>query len=74
MGKYIYIQLLNEGTKVYRPVPASEIETNVYKIGGHQLYNTDDELWEFIPGTVVVVEEQTLEGETVLIAVKEKIE
>jgi len=72
MEKKIYVQLINEVTKVYRPVPAFEIETNVYKLGGHQIYDSDDELWEFTPGTVVIVEERNLEGETVLVATTEK--
>ena len=74
MDKKIYVQLLNEGTKVYRPIQAFEIETNVYKIVDNQIYDSDDEHWEFTPGTVVVVEEQNLEGEDVLIAVRAKIE
>ena len=71
MKKKIYVQLLNEGTKVYRPVSAFEIENNIYKLEGYELYNPDDEVWEFLPGTIVVVEEQYLEGVKVLIAIKE---
>lgn len=47
MDKKIYVQLLNEGTKVYRPIQAFEIETNVYKIVDNQIYDSDDEHWEF---------------------------
>jgi len=72
MENMIYIQLLNEGTKVYRPVPASEIENKVYRIGGEEIYDPDEEVWEFPPGTVVIVEEQILEGENVLLAIKVK--
>lgn len=72
MENMIYVQLLNEGTKVYRPVPASEIENNIYRIGGEEIYDPYEELWEFPPGTVVVVEEQILEGENVLLAIKEE--
>ena len=70
MEKKIYIQLLNEGTKVYRSVPAYEIEKNVYKIGGYEIYDHEDEVWEFSPGTIVIVEKQNLEGETVFVAVE----
>lgn len=70
MKKIIYIQLLNEGTKVYRPVPAREVQSNIYEIGGFEIYDTEDEIWEFTPGTYVLVEEQKLNGEKVLIAIQ----
>lgn len=73
MEKNIYIQLLEEGTKVYRPVPASEIEHNIYEVKGFEVYDPEDEVWEFPPGTQVIVEEQYLDGEHVLVAIKKKM-
>lgn len=70
MEKIIYIQLLNEGTKVYRPVPAFEIRGNIFRIEGHDIYEPESEAWEFPPETKVMVEEQVLGGELVLVAVK----
>jgi hypothetical protein len=72
MEKKIYIQLLNEGTKVYRPVSAFEIGNNVYEVQDREIYNPDDEVWEFIPGTFVIVEEQNHDGEIILVAIKEQ--
>lgn len=72
MEKNIYIQLLEEGTKVYRPVPAIEIENNIYEVQGFEIYDPEDEVWEFKPGVHVIVEEQELDGELVLVAVKEE--
>lgn len=72
MGKTIYIKLLYEGTKVFRPIPARELEKNIYEVRGDEIYDPEDELWEFKPGLYVVVEEQELNGERVLVAVKEK--
>jgi hypothetical protein len=72
-NKTIYIQLLGEGTKVHRPVIASEIGENIYKVGEYKTHD-HDEVWEFIPGTIVVVEEQLLDGENVLVAIKEQKE
>ena len=69
MKEVIYIQLLNEGTTVYRPVRASKIKTNVFKIDNFELYDPDDEIWEFLPGTAVIVEERYIENENVLVAV-----
>ena len=72
MEKKIYIQLLGEGTVVYRPVPAFKLGDNVYRVEGSEIYDPDDEEWEFLPGTVVIVEDRELEGEKVLVAVKNK--
>jgi hypothetical protein len=70
MEKTIYIKLLEEGTKVYKPVPAIKIENNIYKVQGFQLYDPEDEVWEFLPGSYVIVEEQSLNGDSVLVATK----
>ncbi len=72
MEKNIYIHLLDEGTIVYKTVPAIEIEDNIYKVQGSEFYDPEDEVWEFPPETYVLVEEQNIDGENVLVAIKEK--
>ena len=72
MEKNIYIQLLEEGTKVYRPVPSFQIEDNLYEVGGVDFYDPEDEVWEFTPGTYVLVVEKNLDGENVLVAIQEQ--
>ena len=52
MERIIYIQLLEEGTPVYRPVLALSIKGDLYKLGGHELYDPEEEVWEFMPGTL----------------------
>lgn len=69
MENTIYIRLLGEGVLVYRPIHASQIASNVYVVGGYDVYDPDDEEWEFLPGAHVVVDERVLEGEAVLVAV-----
>jgi hypothetical protein len=69
----IYVKLLNEGSLVYRPVPAKAMGDNIYQLGGIELYDPEDELWEFMPGTLIEVEMRNLEGEQKLVAIKEKI-
>jgi hypothetical protein len=71
MEKTIYVQLLDEGTKVYRPVSATKIQKGIYEIKSSEIYNSEDEIWEFPPNTCVIVEEQYLDGENVLVAIKE---
>ena len=70
--KTIYVQLLDEGTKVFRPVNATLVKNNIYKISIEN--KPGDESWEFAPGSYVIVEESVLSRENVLIAVKEHIE
>lgn len=74
MQKDIYIQLLDEGTVVYRPVPALQVNDNVYRLEGYDIYERvkDDEVWEFTPGMVVIVEEKNLSDGAYLVAVREK--
>ena len=72
MEKIIYIQLLDEGTVVYRPVPAIEVAKGIFEIMGSDIYNPEDETWEFPPSTQVLVEEKSLGGENVLVAIKEQ--
>ena len=72
MEKNIYVRLLEEGTKVYRPVPAIETGNHIYKLQGFEIYDREDELWEYTPGTYVLVEEQNLDGENVLVAIQEQ--
>jgi hypothetical protein len=66
----IYVRLLEEGTEVYRPVAATQLESSVYLIDSRASYNTVDETWEFPPGSRVVVIKKVLSGETKLVAVR----
>lgn len=66
----IYVRLLNEGVKVYRPVPAKKMGRSIYQLGGANFYDPNDETWEFLPQSVVRVESQSLNDELVLVAVE----
>ncbi len=69
MKNIIYIKLLNEGSVAYRPVDAIAISENIYELKGNDIYDPEDEEWEFSPGTLVIVEERMLSEKSVLIAV-----
>ncbi len=63
----IYMPLLDEGTDVWRPVDATALKRDVYKVGGQM---DKDEIWAFMPGTIVRCESKVLNnGEAKLIAV-----
>jgi hypothetical protein len=47
----IYVQLLDEGIEVYRPVKAIKIDKNIFKIMEQNTH--DDESWEFNEGDIV---------------------
>jgi hypothetical protein len=59
MATTIFVPLLNEGTDVWRPVKATLISPNTYRIDGEI---PDDEDWAFLPGAVVRCIEKTFTG------------
>ena len=66
----VYVYLLNEGSDVWRPVPAEKVDELIYLLGGTDLYDPDDEEWEFLPGSYVRVAEQQLNDSLCLVAVE----
>jgi len=65
----VYVQLLGEGTVVYRPAPAEPLGARVVRLLIPEGYDPDDENWEFKPGTTVRVEPRSLSEGEVLAAV-----
>ena len=55
---------------MYRPVPAIKLYGSTYRVQGIEVYDPDDEEWEFLPEEVVRVEKKELEGELVFVAVE----
>jgi hypothetical protein len=60
MPETIYVQLLDEGTDVWRPVEATRLADNVFTILG---VIPDDEVWAFPPGSRVLCEPRSAQGE-----------
>ncbi len=63
----IYIELLDEGTRVWRPVAAELQADGSFLISEQEV--PEDEQWQFLPGERVLVEMQEREGAEVLVAV-----
>ncbi len=62
----IYVELLNEGVRVWRPVRAQPLGQERYRLAA----STDpDEHWAFPPGSIVRVERRPLAGCLELVAV-----
>ena len=73
----VYVRLLGEGTEVFRPVPALIFPDSQSVLQGQEIFDPEDENWEFlpgsivrVPGSIVQVEERVLSGERVLVAVR----
>ena len=61
----VYVELLNEGTRCWRPVQAEHMGDSRYLLTGEQ---PDDESWSFSVGDIVRCEFQQLSEGTVLVA------
>lgn len=71
MKHTIYVQLMDEGVAVFRPILAIAIGGKNYKIDDNQsIYNPNDETWEFLPGDIVEVEQRIFDGDVILVASK----
>lgn len=63
----IYIELLEEGTRVWRPVEAERQPNDTFLIVEQEV--PEDEQWQFLPGERVAVEAQEREEGEVFVAV-----
>ena len=60
----VYVKLLNEGTEVFRPTSALEVEKGWFRMLATPDYDPENEQWEFLPGQIVCVEQRRgLSGE-----------
>ncbi|MDR3614183.1 MAG: hypothetical protein P4L53_11520 [Candidatus Obscuribacterales bacterium] len=62
MKAQIYVRLLNEGSDVWKAVPAIRVAGNVYALEGDDIFDPATEEWEFEPGAIVIVEERKFPG------------
>jgi hypothetical protein len=56
----VFVQLLDEGTIVYRPTEAVDLGLGRYRLLPTPDYDPEDETWEFLPGAVVVCSQRWL--------------
>jgi len=64
----IYVALTNEGTKVWRPMWADNLEGNVYRIKSYPTFDPLDEELQFTTGDIVICERQELDNGQCLVA------
>ena len=68
----VYVRLLEEETPTVRPTQAIKVGKGTYKLLPATDYDPEDEIWEFLPGSIVHAEAVTSgNGKKILLA-KEK--
>lgn len=65
----VFVQLLGEGTVVFRPTLGVPLGNGMYRLLPTDDYDPEDESWEFLPGSIVRCEERRINGDQVLVAV-----
>jgi hypothetical protein len=65
----IYVRLLDEGTDCTRPTLGIVLENGLIQLLPTDNYDPDDEHWEFLPGSIVRVQEIRNAGGSYLVAV-----
>ena len=65
----VYVQLLGEGTTVFRPTKALRIRADVVQLLATDDYDPEDEDWEFKPGSIVRIEKHKLSDGKYYVAV-----
>jgi len=65
----IHIRLLHEGTECSRPTQALEVRNGLFKVLPTSNYDSEDEVWEFPPDSIVRSEVRRAEGKEFLLAV-----
>ena len=66
----VYVQLLDEGTVVWRPTTATRVGYDRLLLHAPQDYDPEYEMWEFLPGETVICESRILNGVTELVAIR----
>lgn len=66
----IYVRLLEEGTTVYRQVLALQLSDSTFVISDSNEFDAGDEVWEFPPGSIVIVEAVEIGGSRRLLATR----
>ena len=61
----VYVELLDEGVREWRPVEAERLDDDRYRLVGER---PDDEAWPFTTGDVVRCEMRELGGDIILVA------
>ncbi|MGA2497698.1 MAG: hypothetical protein ABSH20_08145 [Tepidisphaeraceae bacterium] len=70
MSEQIYVALIEEGVRVWRPVQAYRIQGSIFIVERPDDYDPSVETWEFPPGSTVVCEHRQTSDGDILAAVR----
>ena len=65
----IHVRLLNEGTEVARPTKAVRLPNGLFKLLPTPGFDSNNEHWEFPPGSIVAVQSQIWSSGEVMLAI-----
>jgi hypothetical protein len=68
----IYVRLLDEGTACSRPTQALVLGNGLFKLLPTEIYDPEDEHWEFLPGATVRAAKVRDAGRSYLLAVSQE--
>jgi|LauGreDrversion4_2_1035121.scaffolds.fasta_scaffold213330_2 hypothetical protein len=68
----LFVRLLEEGTEVFRPTLAVPLGHEMFRLLPTLDYDPELEIWEFMPGSIVVGVTQKLGDHSVLVATRPK--
>jgi len=67
--KMVCVNLLEEGSTALRETDAIDLGNGMYKLLGTPHYDPEDEIWEFLPGSIVRAKPgKSFRGEDLMIA------
>jgi hypothetical protein len=67
----VYVRLMDEGTDVWRPVPAAALPDGTFRLARPDWYDPNEEVWEFPPhATVKCAAKRFADGKEGLVAVE----
>lgn len=58
----VYVYAFKGGTNSLRPVLAEKVGYDAYKLLSPDEYDPENEKWDFVPGTMVIVKRETSES------------
>ena len=68
----VLVRMLDEGTDVWRPVPAERLGETTYRLAVAP--TPEDETWIFQPGDIVVVEQRQSDNSLIAVALATQLD
>ncbi len=70
----IYVKLLEEGSETARGTQAIVLGNGLYQLLPTPKYDPEDEIWEFLPNTIIKAKHITDDKDNVILLATEQVE